>query len=214
MRAPAAAWLCSVLVAGLALSGCGAGVETAALPTVKPSEPSPVVETVAAELTLTSTAFAPGDDIPEQYTCFGDNLSPELAWSGVPSGAQSLALIVLDPDSRPPGFVHWVIYSISPAATGLTEGVLPQATLADGARQGRTDFAQFGAGTFPGGRPINQVGYDGPCPPDRHRYVFTLYALDSALAPEPEATATELVSAMQGHILAQVELVGLYSPPE
>jgi Raf kinase inhibitor-like YbhB/YbcL family protein len=132
---------------------------------------------------------------------------------GVPQGAQSLVLLVDDPDSSPPGFVHWVIYNIPPTASGLPEGVPPDATLPDGALQGVNDFAPFGQGTFPGGAPINLIGYDGPCPGGEHRYVFTLYALDAPLALPAEATMGQVQEAMAGHILAQAELIGLFAPP-
>jgi len=81
-----------------------------------------------------------------QYSCFGQNLSPALAWTGVPEGTESLALLMDDPDSPPPGFVHWVVHNIPPTATGLPEGVPGVATLDDGTLQGSNDFAQFGGG--------------------------------------------------------------------
>jgi Raf kinase inhibitor-like YbhB/YbcL family protein len=118
--------------------------------------------TPAPPLEISSSAFEPGGEIPVQYSCHGANLSPPLEWAGVPEGTQSLALMVDDPDSEPPGFVHWVIYNISATATGLPEGVAPDPSLSDGALQGKNDFAQYPAGTFPGGSAMNQVGYDGP----------------------------------------------------
>ncbi len=180
-------------------------------PTDTPEPPPPIPEPA---LTLTSSAFAHGGDIPTQYTCFGQNVSPALEWSGVPAGTQSLALVVDDPDSVPPGFVHWVIFNIPPTATGLPEDVPGGPTLPDGSRQGSNDFAPFGPGTFPGGAAIKRVGYDGPCPPGRHRYAFTLYALDTLLDVPAEATRAQVVEAMQGHILAQAELIGLFTPPD
>ena len=132
----------------------------------------------------------------------------------MPEGTQSLALVVDDPDSDPPGFVHWVIYGIPPTSAGLPEGVPAEATLSDGTRQGSNDFALFvGEGqTFPGGAPINRIGYDGPCPPDKHRYVFTLYALDTVLDLPAEATRADLLQALEGHVLGEVELTGVYTP--
>jgi Raf kinase inhibitor-like YbhB/YbcL family protein len=165
-------------------------------------------------LTVSSDAFEPGGTIPERYTCQADNVSPPLKWLGVPQETLSLALIVADPDSSPPGFVHWVVYNIPPAKGGLPEGLPPEPALLDGTLQGKNDFAQFGSGTFPGGSPIHQVGYDGPCPPGgEHRYVFTLYALDAVIDLSAQATASELIGAMEERILAQAELVGVYVAP-
>ena len=192
-------------------------------PTSPPSPPTPAppaeeapepTSTPAPPFGISSGAFEPGEEIPVQYSCDGANLSPPLEWSGVPEGTQSLALVVDDPDSDPPGFVHWVIYGIPPTSAGLPEGVPAEATLSDGTRQGSNDFALFvGEGqTFPGGAPINRIGYDGPCPPDKHRYVFTLYALDTALDLQGEATGADLLQAMEGHVLGEVELTGVYTP--
>lgn len=204
-----------------AVSGCGPGpsptpaplepTPTSAPPAVTPAAPE---EVPGVALQISSSAFEPGGEIPTQYTCQSANLSPPLRWSGVPEGTQSLALLVDDPDSRPPGFVHWVIYNIPPTATDLPEGVPPDATLADGTLQGSNDFAKYPRGTFPGGATINQVGYDGPCPPNPHRYVFTLYTLDSLLDLPAEATMAQVLEAMEGHILAQAQLSGLYSPAQ
>ena len=194
-------------------------------PTPEPPMPTPVPPTptptpVPPTLTpipvmeISSSAFEPGGEIPIQYSCFGENLSPPLEWRAVPQRAQSLALLVDDPDSEPPGFVHWVVHNIPPTATGLPEGVPAEATLEDGTLQGSNDFAQYGGGTFPGGATINQVGYDGPCPGNEHRYVFTLYALDTLLDLAAEATMAQVLEAMAGHILAQAQVIGLYAPPE
>jgi len=161
---------------------------------------------------MSSAAFEPGGEIPVQHSCQGANLSPPLEWSGVPEGAQSLALLVDDPDSQPPGFVHWVIYNIPATTSDLPEGVPAESSLPDGALQGKNDFANYPAGTFPGGSAINQIGYDGPCPPAAHRYVFTLYALDAVLDLPAEATKADLLAAMEGHVLGQAEMTGVYTP--
>jgi len=195
---------------------------TALLPTTTPLPPTamptdtlvPATPTAVPPLVITSSAFAPGAEIPAQYSCFGQNMSPPLAWSGVPQGTQSLALLVDDPDSSPPGFVHWVVYNIPPTASGLPENVPGATVLDDGTLQGSNDFARFGGGTFPGGATIKQIGYDGPCPGNRHRYVFTLYALDTLLDLPPGATMAQVLEAMQGHVLAQAELIGVYTPPQ
>jgi Raf kinase inhibitor-like YbhB/YbcL family protein len=149
---------------------------------------------------LTSSAFAPQGDIPSRHTCDGRDESPPLAWSGVPAGAKSLALVVDDPDAPDPAaprmtWVHWVVYNIPPDTTGLAPGA-PQ--LPAGTRQGLNDW--------------KREGYGGPCPPiGRHRYVHKLYALDIVLPALQPATRASLEKAMQGHILARGELVGHYS---
>ena len=149
-------------------------------------------------LKVESLAFSPGGDIPRQHTCDGPDLSPPLRWSEPPAGTQSLALICDDPDAPAGTWVHWVLYRIPASARGLPEGVPKRETLADGSRQGRNDFGK--------------VGYGGPCPPrgPKHRYFFKLYALDTVLDLPPGATKAELLKAMEGHILAQGELMGRY----
>ena len=156
-------------------------------------------ENKAMSMTLTSSALAHNGEIPTQYTCEGKDLSPPLAWSGVPAGAKSLALIVDDPDAPDPAapkvtWVHWVLYNIPASTPGLPEAVKQ---LPAGARQGLNDW--------------QRTGYGGPCPPiGRHRYFHKLYALDIAL-PDPEKpTKANVEAAMKGHVLAQAELVGTY----
>jgi Raf kinase inhibitor-like YbhB/YbcL family protein len=182
--------------------------EEEAPPTSAPA-PAPPFE-------ISSSAFEPNGEMPVQCSCEGANLSPPLEWTGVPEGTQSLALTADDPDSDPPGWVHWVVYNIPASSTGLPEGLSAEATLPDGTLQGANSFALYvGEGqTFPSGAPINRVGYDGPCPRDTHRYVFTLYALDTILDLEAEATMAELLQAMEGHVLVEAELIGLYTPQQ
>lgn len=150
---------------------------------------------------LSSSAFAPNADIPRVHTCEGSDQSPPLAWSGMPAGTRSLALIVDDPDAPDPTaprmtWVHWVLYNLPPATTGLPAGTT-RATLPAGTREGLNDW--------------QREGYGGPCPPvGRHRYVHKLYALDIVLPVLKPATKTALEKAMQGHILAKGELVGYY----
>jgi Raf kinase inhibitor-like YbhB/YbcL family protein len=152
-------------------------------------------------LSLTSPAFSNGGDIPWRYTCEGSDVSPPLAWSGLPEGTKSLALVVDDPDAPDPKapkmtWVHWVLYNLPPTVGALPEAVSPEA-LPPGTRQGRNDW--------------NKPGYGGPCPPvGRHRYVHKLYALDAVLAELKSPTKSKLLEAMQGHVLAQAELVGTY----
>lgn len=152
-------------------------------------------------MNLTSTAFVAGGEIPAQYTCSGDDTSPALAWSNLPPGTKSLALIVDDPDAPDPAapkrtWVHWVLYNI-PASVGSLAPGAGNGVPAPPARSGVNDWSK--------------TGYGGPCPPiGRHRYFFKLYALDSELAvPEP-ATKAALENAMAGHVLARAELIGTF----
>lgn len=152
-------------------------------------------------LKLESSTFAHGDAMPATYTCDGRNVSPPLAWSGVPPGTQSLVLIVDDPDAPDPAapkmtWVHWVLYNIPPTATGLPEAVATT-TLPPGTREGLNDW--------------KRTGYGGPCPPiGRHRYLHKLYALDTVLPDLAHPTKSRLESEMRGHVLAQAELIGTF----
>jgi Raf kinase inhibitor-like YbhB/YbcL family protein len=147
---------------------------------------------------LSSTAFEAGAAIPRKFTCDGPDVSPALAWSELPAGTQSLALIMDDPDAPVGTWVHWVLYDLPASTRGLPENRPKQEELSSGARQGRNDF--------------RRIGYGGPCPPPgpAHRYFFKLYALDAKLNLKPGATKPEVEKAMQGHILAQGELMGRY----
>lgn len=148
--------------------------------------------------TLESPAFANGATIPRRYTCDGADQSPPLQWSQVPTGTQSLALIIEDPDAPKGTFIHWVLYDLPPEPSELAAGRPHQSTLANGANQGRNDF--------------RRVGYGGPCPPrgPAHHYHLNLYALDTSPKLTPGATASELRAAMEGHVLGQAELLGMY----
>lgn len=152
-------------------------------------------------LTLTSTVFGNGEEIPALYTCEGKDVSPPLAWTGVPDGAKSLALIVDDPDAPDPAkprmtWVHWVLYDLPVTAAGLPEAVQPPA-LPAGTRQGKNDW--------------KRTGWGGPCPPvGRHRYFFKLYALDTVLPDLGEPTKKGLEEAMEGHVMDRAELMGTY----
>lgn len=141
---------------------------------------------------LTSAAFQEGGIIPRKYSCDGEGISPPLSWSGIPDAARSLALIVDDPDAPGRTFVHWVLFNISPGGDGLPEG-------AQNVGVGGTNNA-------------NKTVYSGPCPPrgSTHRYFFKLYALDIPLNLSPGATKADLLQAMEGHILAQGELMAKY----
>ncbi|HEV2390719.1 MAG TPA: YbhB/YbcL family Raf kinase inhibitor-like protein [Verrucomicrobiae bacterium] len=147
---------------------------------------------------LTSAAFTEGEAIPVKYTCEGKNVSPPLAWSGVPAGARSLALIADDPDAPSGTWVHWVVYGLPGDAKELAEDLPKGQYIADGAKQGLNDF--------------KHLGYGGPCPPPgkAHHYFFKLYALDTPLDLKPGATKSDLERAIQEHILAEGQLMGTY----
>jgi Raf kinase inhibitor-like YbhB/YbcL family protein len=152
-------------------------------------------------LTFTSPAFNHRGEIPSEYTCDGQDISPELSWSNIPEGTKSLALIMDDPDAPDPAapkmtWVHWVLYNIPPSATGLQQGVR-SAELPAGIREGLNGW--------------NRTGYGGPCPPiGRHRYFYKLYALDVELPDLKTPTKETLEKEMADHILEQVELIGTY----
>ena len=151
-------------------------------------------------IAVTSTAFAPNAEIPGKYTCEGGDTSPPLAWSGAPANAKSVAIIVDDPDAPDPQapkmtYVHWVLYDIPSSVTSLNEGAAKQ--LPPGVREGKNDW--------------KRTGWGGPCPPiGRHRYFFKLYALDAMLGDLGAPAKPALMKAMEGHVLAQGELVGTY----
>ena len=149
-----------------------------------------------------SAAFDDGGAIPAKYTCEGQDLSPPLAWEGVPVEAQSLVLIVDDPDAPDPEaprmtWVHWVLYNIPAGTDGLAEGVTPQ-DLPAGTREGLNDW--------------KRTGYGGPCPPiGRHRYFHKLCALDKQLEGLKTPTKAQVEAAMQGHVIARAEIIGTYA---
>jgi Raf kinase inhibitor-like YbhB/YbcL family protein len=152
-------------------------------------------------LVLTSTAFKADGDIPRRYTCEDSDVSPPLAWTGVPQRTQSLALIVDDPDAPDPAapkrtWVHWVLYNIPANAGEIAEGCGACGGFAE-ALDGRNDWGRS--------------GYGGPCPPiGRHRYFHKLYALDTMLADLGCPDKARLLAAMKGHVLAEAALVGRY----
>jgi Raf kinase inhibitor-like YbhB/YbcL family protein len=167
-----------------------------ALPTGTPlpSPTMPTNEPPPAPLSLTSTAFAPNGPIPAEFTCHGADRSPALAWSGIPTETQALALFVDDPDGR--NWVHWSVLDIDPATSGLPEGVLPGA---DSPQQGTNDFGN--------------VGYGGPCPPSgTHHYQFTLYALAAPLGlPDHPGGAAVRAALAKASVFEKVTLVGTFA---
>jgi Raf kinase inhibitor-like YbhB/YbcL family protein len=166
------------------------------------SEDMATPEDTAMRVTVTSPAFSHNEPIPRKHTGEGKDVSPALAWSGLPETTKELALIMDDPDApRPEPWVHWVIYKLPPTLSSLPEGVPKQATLTEpaGALQGNN--------TWP------KIGYSGPMPPPGHgvhHYHFKLYALDAALDVQPGLDKKQLLAKMKGHILAEGELIGTY----
>jgi Raf kinase inhibitor-like YbhB/YbcL family protein len=148
-------------------------------------------------LTIRSSAFDDGEMIPRRHTCDGDDTSPPLSWSDVPDGTRSLALICDDPDAPMGTFVHWVLFNLPSDARKLPESLAKEASLEDGSIQGKNDFGK--------------VGYGGPCPPGgTHRYNFKLYALDRKLDLPSGVKKSDLLDAMEGHVLGEARLVGTY----
>jgi hypothetical protein len=149
------------------------------------------------DIKITSSAFQDGGLIPAKYTCDGADVSPPLQWDTVPEGTKSIALICDDPDAPMGTFVHWVLFNLPAETRQLAEKVPADKTLPSGARQGTSDFGR--------------IGYGGPCPPSgTHRYFFKIYALDTTLDLPAGARKGDLLKAMQGHILAQGQLIGKY----
>ena len=147
---------------------------------------------------LTSSAFESEGVIPDRYSCKGENISPELSWGDPPAGTESLALIFDDPSSGG-SWVHWVVYNLPSRAGSLLEAVPAGEDIAGGGTQGSNSWGA--------------LEYGGPCPPQgtTHRYVFIVYALDAMLDIEPGADKRELLAAMEGHILAEVELAASFT---
>jgi Raf kinase inhibitor-like YbhB/YbcL family protein len=156
-------------------------------------------------ISIRSTAFAAGQTIPKEHTGDGQDLSPPLSWEGVPETAQELALICDDPDApTAEPWVHWVLYKLAPTVRQLPAGVPA------GSRLESPPSACQGRNSWPSGRTI---GYRGPAPPPGHgvhHYRFRLYALGCQLDVNPGVDKRTLLQAMQGHILAEGELVGTY----
>lgn len=152
----------------------------------------------AMALELNSPVFKHNEFIPRRYTCQGEDISPELNWSGVPLQTKSLVLICDDPDAPMGTWVHWVVYDIPVDKGGFSEGVATDEILEGNIKQGITDF---------GG-----VGYGGPCPPPGkpHRYFFKLYCLDTMLNLKPGLRKDDILKAIKGHVIAETQLIGLY----
>ena len=149
-------------------------------------------EEVGGAMIIESPSFANDEMIPSKYTCDAENINPALTISGVPGDAESLVLIVDDPDAPGKTWVHWTLWNIDPGTIEIPENGVPS-----GVVEGVTDF----------GTP----GYGGPCPPSgTHRYFFKLYALDITLEIDASSSVGDIEAAMEGHMLSSTELVGLY----
>jgi Raf kinase inhibitor-like YbhB/YbcL family protein len=147
---------------------------------------------------LTSAAFVDGQPIPVKYTADALDISPPLAWTNMPAGTQSLALIADDPDAPAGDWTHWTIYDLPPATKTLAEDQFKVAQFKNGAKQGLNDF--------------KKTGYNGPAPPagKAHRYYFKLYALNAMTGLPPGANKADLLKAMNGHVLGEGKLMGTY----
>jgi hypothetical protein len=147
----------------------------------------------SSAFTLTSIAFGEGDSIPREFSCDGTNVSPPIAWTGVPSGAAALVLVVDDPDAR--GFVHWIVLDLPGTDDNLPKGVSPTA---ESPQQGRNDFGN--------------VGWGGPCPPSgTHHYHFTLAAIAAPLGLAGQPNGQDAAAALAGaDVLGQAILTGTY----
>jgi hypothetical protein len=195
-------WL-TIVVAAIATFSVYVRTNDAAEPASSTSQP--IAGAKSVKIQLSSTAFDNNAPIPRIYTGESDDHSPPLAWEGAPDDAKEFALICDDPDapSAEP-WVHWVIYGIPAEVHALPEGLSANAQLTSpvAAKQGKN--------SWPSGA---TVGYRGPMPPPgkTHHYHFKLYALDTKVDSAPSATKSELLKAIQGHVLAEGELIGTYS---
>jgi Raf kinase inhibitor-like YbhB/YbcL family protein len=180
-------WAVLILSAMLACLGCtGKGTGT------NPGD-------TAMRIELTSAVFREGESIPKTHTGDGKDISPPLQWATLPEGTRSVALLCEDPDAPRGIWVHWVLFNWPADQRAMEEGVPTEQTLPNGAKQGKNDFGQ--------------IGYGGPAPPrgKPHRYFFKLFALDRTLDLQPGATRDEVLAAMQGHVLAEGQLMGKYA---
>ena len=145
---------------------------------------------------VTSNVFNEGEHIPDRYACRGVNISPPLEWDDVDS-AVKYAIICEDPDAPSGTWTHWIIFNLPSETTSLSEWIMEREENDNGSKQGFNDF-----GT---------IGYRGPCPPGgTHRYYFKVYALDKEIQMPAKISKSELLKAMNGHILDEGQLMGLY----
>lgn len=179
-------------IVALVLAICAIAAGPACAPQAVPSEE------MEMSMNLSSMAFSDGEEMPTKYTCDGQDVSPPLAWEEGPEGTVAYALLLKDPDAPGGIFTHWVLFNIPSHTRELPEAVPIEPRLPNGAIQGQNDFGA--------------TGYRGPCPPagSVHRYQFTVYALDEEVELEAGSRRAEVLDAMEGHILAQGQLTGLY----
>ncbi|MFY9418090.1 MAG: YbhB/YbcL family Raf kinase inhibitor-like protein [Bacteroidales bacterium] len=153
---------------------------------------------MSTNIIVKSDSFSDGGMIPAKYTCDGANISPHLSWDNVPKDTKSFVLICEDPDAPMGTFTHWILYDIPADVHELPENLPKDKVLPNGAKQGIADF--------------KKIGYGGPCPPSgTHRYYFKLYSLDTLLNLEPGLKKEDILKAMNGHILAQGQIMGKYT---
>jgi Raf kinase inhibitor-like YbhB/YbcL family protein len=148
-----------------------------------------------SNLTISTTAFSDNEEIPTQYTCKGSNINPPINISGIPQDAISFALVMHDPDAVNGDFVHWLMWDIPAIDQSISPDNVPI-----GAMQGLND--------------AGSKKYYGPCPPSgtgTHHYIFELYALDKMLNLNAESNRDELLEQINGHVIAQAKLTGLFS---
>lgn len=147
---------------------------------------------------MKSAVFDEGEPIPTRYTCDGVDISPPLEWDVLPENTESIALICEDPDAPGGLWTHWIIFNLPPGTRNLKEHVMEREVLDNGAMQGLNDFGR--------------IGYGGPCPPGgTHRYYYKMYAMDIKLDLPPQTRRNELLEAIDGHILDQGQIMGVYT---
>jgi Raf kinase inhibitor-like YbhB/YbcL family protein len=200
MRKPGLIFMSLLLLISFAIIGCAQPEPSEQKPQSEEMtpKPEPLLDASKAAFAITSSAFTTGAEIPIKYTCDGQNVSPPLDWGQVPVGTASFALTVDDPDAPIRAFTHWIVFNLPPDTRGLPEAVPKDGKLANGALQGKNGFGR--------------IGYAGPCPPSGalHHYRFTLYALDTSLDLAASASKEQVLEAMQGHVLAESQLIGIY----
>jgi len=149
------------------------------------------------DIRVTSSAFVDGGMIPAKYTCDGSDISPPLQWEAVPEATKSIALVCDDPDAPVGTFVHWVLFNLPAETKELAENMPSAEGVGGGGVHGKSDFGR--------------LGYGGPCPPSgTHRYYFKIYALDTMLDLESGCRKSDLLKAIEGHILGEGQLMGKY----
>ncbi len=160
---------------------------------VQQAIPAPTESVNTESLTIRSSAFGPGGEIPVNYTCDGNDARPALTISGIPADTKTLGIVMYDPDAPGGTFVHWVAWNIPPETREIPEGPLNPAIM-----EGTTSF--------------QSVGYLGPCPPSgTHRYVWRLYALRTVLSLDSKTTREGLETAINTYVITQTELTGRYT---